>query len=974
MQNLASRTLISLLAVFLLQHPAMVWSAVQGEKSDSCEELLGTSQLRYRFGRLSTIESLAFGDISGKTKPKRLLAYLFGSTIQSEGRLPTSSELVKSIEGIINRRAKEILTSENKSVLKNRNPEGGSTADFIMSRDEAVARATNELNPTIKSILNKPGPLIGKGGIFENYQDLLKLLNVEFPDVYKGTRGKIHKQAFLFFRHRMRPPSFRELAKILKFEDEVLLQQIILTPHFWDEGLFSDIGRHIDYARKRIKTAYARALRGTDTPAANRTRRVSIELSRLVEVMAITKSNEHYRWRAQTGDYGKFNLTTSNEKANREQAEAMMASLSVEMGAILGQVQIPNDNPRMEDRWVFDMPVLFPGGLPEVETLTRSEYQPTFTSFKDINKYPQKYAEFVKQKIVEAPGVILTSITPGWEVDWDFVEAMVRMAKHKGYSIVLMPTNGSTQDLDPKLLKYPEIMVLTATIENKELLLSNLPTNLSDNPQNNFKKPGMFKVGQQIILAGHFMLHETIPTSKNAINPTQVFIPGTINAPKVPAVGKFQEAKAIKVSRQMKRGFLVLEKIDKGVDNEYGGATNAWHPRPVEYKPPSKEVPGLFVDVDSAYIIDKKDNGETQIVKKKTPVATIYAPDVHFLANNPRIMTAFKQLLAKLKKDGVEVTIVFPDPIESKAINHHVEKKQQNRDSLNQLMTSGQIFFEDELNDAISNVNVLLSEFKDAVLVFQYSNHSDEWIEKNLVNQPTWLQLIANGPLIDEMRFACKMNGWSPLEYLLLHRKAFLERSSVDGSDGYKERAVFVSDTQRVRTMRRGEPLTSAPDMAGWEVSLQHHGHQGANGGRSSFKTHAIGEQRAIFGDAHRPFYYGYGENFVVGVGVMSLGPEFTYTEGGYSGWDGTLAIVSSFNTIQALKFDPHSLSYIQRRELGVLEGEQFFGDDPLIALMPMDNDGLRRDRDRDEYMEWLLKDAKYISQRRIQAPTLQEE
>ena len=305
------------------------------------------------------------------------------------------------------------------------------------------------------------------------------------------------------------------------------------------------------------------------------------------------------------------------------------------------------------------------------------------------------------------------------------------------------------------------------------------------------------------------------------------------------------------------------------------------------------------------------------------------------------------------------MTLILPDPIDSKAINAHVEKKQMNRDALHKLLESGELNFEDEINDAISNINVLLNELPQVEVVFQYSNHSDDWIDRDLINGPSWLQLVANGPFIDEMRVASRMNGWTPLEYLMLHREKFLRRLSVDGSDRYKNKAVFVSDTSRVRTMRRGEPLSTGMDA--WEVYSQHHGHQGANGGRSSFKTHGLGEIRSITGDAHRSGFEGRGEiNFWMGVGSTSW--EQPYTQGGYTSWAVSLAVVSAYNTMQLIQMDPYSGSFFQRAEIGPLSPKDFFGEDPLLVAESMDDDELRKDIDHNEFMNWLITQTKLFT------------
>jgi hypothetical protein len=896
---------------------------------NECVVVLTEGQPRYSFGKLGSLESLNFGDAAST---RGYVTSLFARIIIQKKRLPSAQELQAFLEQAI-----------KKKKIKE-----------------------DDIPIQLHYLLEEPESVIGPEGLYPDIKMVLTEIRTQYETLYNQLKGEILKQAFLFFRHRLKPPTLNELGAILKFEDVALLNTIVHEPGFWDEGLFSDIGRHVDYARKRIKTAYAQSVRGTYTAAVLRTRRIQPTLRRMVEVMILTKSNEHYNWRAFNGDYQEFKLFDKNHAFDPAQFEAMMSQMTGELEALLG---VPGAKQNSE--WVFQMPVLFPGGLQQVHDSARAENQPTFTSFEDLNKFPLENAEALRSKIETAPGILVSTIIPGLKIDWKLLNGMIKMSRDLGYPIVLIPSDGMLQDLDPIVLAHPEINILTSTIENSEVMFALAPSNFTSKPLEKFKKPGRYVIGQQIIMASHILAHEAIPTAHNTMNQTQLFTTGTVNLPEIASVGKFQKGKALQIAAEMKRSFLVAEKVDKGT-GDFGGVTNHWHIRPVELRPGVEGGASVMVDNSTAYLSTSDDPNQPAVETKVVPPIAIKMPDAHFLVANPHILQAIKDYLKRMVPADHPITLVFPDPIESMAINGHVEKKQNDRTALNNLVTTGRIFYEDEINDAISNVNNIMMEFQGATLVFEYSNHSDEWIDRHMLNSPTWLQMVANGPLIDEIRTACRMNrGWTPLEYMLIHRENFLRRLAVDGSDHWKNHAVFVADPSRIRTMKLGEPLTVAAspednDLT-WQIYLQHHGHKGANGGRSSFITHAKGEQRSATGDAHRQGFEGHGTNFWVGVGATSF--EQPFTMGGYSSWGAGFAPISPYQTMQLVQYDPNSGSFFQRKEIGILAGKEFFGTDPLRVKGAMDDDERRQRNDSEEFKAWFKNQAGWLTQGRLQAP-----
>ena len=811
-----------------------------------------------------------------------------------------------------------------------------------------------------------------QGGIFSSLEDLVERVREKNGAAVEPVIQDMVKRTFQFIRFRLRPPTVGELARMLNTTDLELIR--ILTSRksiFVEKGLQTELGRHLDYARKRVKIAYASAIRGTYTANANRTRKVEPTLRRMVEILIMTKSNEHYQWRAFLGDYGKYRLVDSDGNLDESELDKMMESLVGELKLILsGDGPDQSQNPRLEDRWVLSMPRLFPGGMTEVHESSLREYQPTFTSFVDIKNFSLEKAQHIQNLITHAPGFIVSEIKPGFKVNWDLLDGMIAYSKKNNYPLILVPADGMFQDLDPKILSHPDIHVLTAEISNNELALLLYPNNNRQEPFGAFKKQGMFRIGQQIILPHHTLAHEVIPTSSNHVNQTQLYTTGSVNLPEVPAVGKSAQAKAYQLARQIKPGFLVVEKIDLGPNrNDLGGVGNHWQARPVEFRFGKNQAPSVFVDRNAAYLIAKGQLGPGRVeIRSGSSPRSIVAPDLHLITADPEILSAFLDLLKQLVPDiKTPFAIVAPDALDSRSINGHVEKKQQDWKALGKMVRSGQIRFEDEINEAVGDINVLQKYFPNATFVFQYSNHTDEWITKNLINQPTWLQLVANGDLINEINFACRMNGWTPLEYLFIHREGFLRKANLSGNDGhYRQFVNFVSDPSRIRTMKMGDSLSSVDMDSDWNVTLEHHGHQGANGGKGAFKTHATSNSRAFTGDAHRMGYVMNGSNYYgdvpsAWIGVGSTSFRQPYSSGGYSSWGVGIGVVSEYGTMTLYQYDPNSKSFLQRKDIGPLPPEQFFGADPLRVRGAMDDDQRRRDIDQNEFKIWFKTQIQWI-------------
>lgn len=782
------------------------------------------------------------------------------------------------------------------------------------------------------------------------------------PELFTHLHAVFAQQAFLFFRHRLRPPTVSELSEILGIEDKELVSLIVHLPGFWEGLLESDLGRHIEYARKRINAAFARAVRGSDTPASLRTRKIPPTPRRIVEMLALARGNEHYQWRVIQGDYLAFPLfDRRNGDLDLKNKEAMLETLTAELEAILGLRKLDDTRRDLapEKQWVFEMPVLYPRGLEELYESARFDFQASFTTYMDIEKFPISKMETLAKKIADAPGFVVTSFKPGRAVDWAQLAGMKQMARDRGYPVVLIPENGLWQDIDPRLLSDPEIHILSHTIQNSELLLSNLPSNDRSNVLGPFLDPGRFEVGQQIICAHNVLEHVSIPTSKNQHNQSQVYSTGTVNIAEVAATSPSELAKAQRIASEMKQAFLVVEKIDRGAPDALGvgGVGNHWHIRPVEVKPSRKfngvTEPVVFADNADLYTITVDASGSANVQRGSTYATIVKFSDAHFIWASPDVLMSAEATIGKITSPDRLVEIHVPDAMDVYFLNAHQEKKQKDVRGMRGKIANGRALGNHEINDMIGNYNELLREFPNAVIVNDKANHPD-WIDRNLLNDPSLLQEYLNGDLRDELLMALRYNPqWTPMEYLLLHRKDFLSGLTKDGSDRWAEGKVFIDDPSRIRVLRGGEAVYPATIYKGYEMAQQHHGDKGANGAKSSFRAHQVGEKRSMTGDAHRMGYRGVGENFWIGVG--SFYPFVAdYTREGYSSWGIGLGIQWAEGTATLLQFDPISKSFDQRPDYGVYAGDQFFGADPLEVVSPMDDDAARIVADEAIWTQWL--------------------
>lgn len=884
--------------------------------------------------------------LSGIAKANRdLTQFIF-----SKKRLPAKEELQQIIFKEVDKRFHAIL----------RNPHQFSEEKTKELKEEFVAGYSAELwefllgSIQLVAVHDQAGKLLIPG-LYSDYSSLVEKLRQSDPTGFAAFENAIASQALLWFSMKLVPPTVRQLAAAIGFDSETGLQLLFAVTsraEMWQAAMNSDNGiANLMRAEGRILQAYARAVRGTDTPLTLRTRRIAPTTRRMVEVLGLTRENTWYRTRLFSGLNRQFDMQTlEGREATLDVLEKQLAHLIGDLDQKGAAFDINQDPIHNDPEWIFAMPRLF-RGRSDLHQAAKSNFRSTFNSFVDTQVFNTELADRLIEKIENSKGMLISSYTPGREINWALVESMIRMAKDQGKIVVLINETGLLEGTDPLILNHPDLNILPATIANRALKLWMHPNSGRQNAFAGLKNLEHYNHGSTVIVPHHTLDHELRPSGINHLGPTKLYSTGSINTKAVGGVGAAQAAKAEKISNAIKQGFLVVEKVNN-IDSDLP-IQNRWHVRPIEWRKQTDFFEAGITDKGVKYKVWLDSDGKMQWSTERNGPRVFYLPDVHFISANPEAMRALVDYMKSQVEESEEVLFLLPDPIDSKAINHHVEKTQGDVRLLHKMLMDGTLDFNEEMNQAIANVNQLLSLFPKGRVMFQYSNHSDEWIKRNLLDQPSLLQSVVNGPIIREMGAALDANpGMTPLEYLLLEREATNIGLDRRNTKKHYEDNTYISDVRRVRTLRAGDSLPGNRDPL-YRAFLQNHGNRGSNGAKGSPGAHKEGMHRQVTADAHTSGYTAKGDNFWIGVGATSLQQPYT-RQGGYSSWGISMAQISNDGTMTLLYLDLNTGTFVQDAEGPLLGPKQFFADQPLKPEGPIDDDSLRRERDQALFQEFL--------------------
>lgn len=730
-----------------------------------------------------------------------------------------------------------------------------------------------------------------------------------YPELFADIRGKLKAQTMGFLLKNFRYPSNEEMVEFTSWRMPARTSLNVLSAVVGDRKSFLAEARmdHPEIALKiadKLVDAYARALSQRDTPRHLKTQATRPTVDEIFQALVRAKSNIRLQ-AAALGSEKTF--TVENLKA------------------LLG----------FGDEADSSAPVIFPGGIKDLEEMARAQNPARFANFRSPDLINYASAERLKTALETKGGFLVTSVNAGIPLEEEMFTLMLKMAEDRDYDIIVYATNNQFEGIDKRLINHPRIHLVTHTIQNRFFRLSNigvLPKN--QNPFASLTKFKQYLPGQLMIIGHPQLKHEIVPTSSNHVRETPLWSTGSLSQNLYPFIYPVQGRTSYLASEFHVNSFLVLEKTDAGAGLDNRGAQNRWHVRPVEFKKDPHDAVKGFTDLGNHYFM--KDGRAT--VEHQNPQALVMG-DVHEVIADQSFLRAYRELLEGFEPRSIRVFV--EDPIDNFASNRHEQDKPS---ILIKKFEAGELDIAKELGGLVQFDNALAAIPSVLNRNYKDSNHS-YWL-KNLMDKPPATHSVINGKILAELIFARDVLKISePLEYVLNYRSQFVQNLPVEVRREYEEREIFTLDPQNVRVIPYGESLVLGPD---WRpIHVNFHGHQGANGAKSSPQSHAAGSQRAIVGDSHRSAIMGGWVN----IGT-STPKRVGYNNGGYSSWTNSAALTYPDGTIQLLTFDSVTGTLFARPGKGWLPAKEFFGED-VLTIKPNDNDLLPKTEVYDQFSEW---------------------
>lgn len=711
----------------------------------------------------------------------------------------------------------------------------------------------------------------------------------------------------------LRWPSEDESQKILidvlgklKSEAEPSLKEVL---SFSKDGLLNDfrekrMERYL-YLRRKIATAFVTAVRQTRLEPRFRTVPRTPSLKLLFLSLIAAKSNGGPQLLA---DYmrGQFNV---------ENLEALMT-----------------EKETLDS--LFPAPLLFPGGMKEIEDIARLDSPATFKSYQDTKLLTPERAQKTIEAIEKARGFVAVSWTSGKPIDEGFLHELLNYVEERDFVLLVGPTQQIYEGIPEILLNHPRIHIVTNAIENRFLKLSNLPINPNlENPLQAVNKPGQFRIGQTVVFFHPHTMIASVPTDSNTYAPTTLITTGSINVPFGSFSGVSQGSRATTAKNFHKRRAVVFEKGDRESGMDPDGLQNVWHYRPISYfDDVATNGTRGFIDWGEAYLEHAQPDGSFKSERSQIYPEYIYLGDPHEAISDPRFVHALGTALG-IPADQ-HFTIIGGDLFDGDRIKHWDFDKQI---TLNQKFESNALDLQQEINGVIQYVNAIQQRYPNARFMQIIGNH-DEWL-KRLLDHPPDFQRVINGTLIDELAFAVKTLNMNVWEYLFKRRTQFLTTLLDIAPEKRKEilsRIVPIHDVNRIDILDRGEPLIVGPEHR--QNVLHRHGDERVNGRRATAKDLMLGAQGGVSGHNHLMLMFD-----EWGSAGVSASVEQDYTKGSLSSQGQGFWFIYGNGTKQMVTFDRLSGTLRQKPGGQILEAPQFFGEDQL-NIIPNDNDLVPKD------------------------------
>lgn len=592
----------------------------------------------------------------------------------------------------------------------------------------------------------------------------------------------------------------------------------------------------------------------------------------------------------------------------------------------------------------FSQPLVFPDGLEELEKAARFDAPFAFANFVDTRSLVTRdRAQKLVTAIEKAKAFIPISWSSGKPIPEDFLESLLVLAEERGAIIIVGATQQNYEGMPEIFLHHPLVHILTHTIENAALKLSNEPINPDiENPLTEAKKAGRYKPGQTVFLFHPHSMMETIPTLNNEVAPVRLISTGSVNEPfapyPTPSNGRRKQANK---TFQTTKAWIV-EKADGLSQFDTDGIQDIWHPRQLSFAD-DKDYDGTsgFIDAGQSYQF-RYDGEKRDFEKAKVEPEYIYLGDLHEPITDQKFVQSLINDLGL--NPSSQVMFLSGDSFDFGDISHHVFEKMID---MNLKAQKGEVFVLKQVNGLIQVLNALLQRYPNARFGQIVGNH-DQWLER-LLNKTPDLQNVINGDFLDELNFAVKTLKINIWDYIFKQREKILSALLVSYPEKRSEiirRVIPLHDPDRIDVLERGHTLVVGPPHRRNE--LGQHGDRtsfGKKGGSLKDHARAMPEGGGVTGHTHRLGIY---KEQIDPGGLTPLNMD--YGKGFHSATGQGLVYIYPNGTKQLLIYNPIAGTFRQRDAKSVLPTEKFFAE----PLRIVENDNMLVDKDT-EGLKYIL-------------------
>lgn len=572
----------------------------------------------------------------------------------------------------------------------------------------------------------------------------------------------------------------------------------------------------------------------------------------------------------------------------------------------------------------FPQPLIFKSYF-ALEEAALFDFNSAFTNYVPSSKVNVERAARTLEALENAKGFIITTWTAGQgKVPKDYLEALLAMLEEKKDWILLVgPAMQQYLMLPDIFWTHPRIHVVTHTIENRYLKITNLPLN----PYMEDEIPTLAKAGYehgQIVVGFHpHQRLETVATTTNAEAPTYLLTTGAINEglPRntTPNMGKNR----IATEDFYELGAYIFEKGDGISEFDADGMHNIWHFRGIEfYNDVKHNGTAGFIDLGTAYQFNYS-SGERIFEKKHVAPLNIYVGDPHWPEANPRYEHAFLHE-QDLDRDAF-FYLIGGDTFDMGNGSHWILKqvltlrKRAKQDSLN---------IEKAVNSVIDVINAFQAWFPNAKYAQIVGNH-DEWLPM-LMQKRAEIHDVINGDFLDELNFAVGTLGIPLWEYIFHEREQIwtaLLAHNPGKRDEILKRLKPVYDRNRIEVIERGDPFYFGPSWR--RASDGNHGDKTTFGKKNStLKDQAKGAPKGGSSTGHRHILGKYKKSKDPGAMLLPEGSD--YARGFFSSVGQGFIRRYENGISQLIPFNSQAGNFRQTAPSQVLPPKKFYGGQPL--------------------------------------------